>query len=373
MKKTLIATMIGLGFSSAYGATDLNLDTTDAPTTVRVNGVYIYPVPIQMHQGLPIDLSGIPPGDPGVGVDNVRPTTELPANSTAGAYRTICTFVKQAFDDSIVFPGQPGMSHSHTFWGNTLANSFSTYASLTGSGNSSCRGGTINRSSYWVSSVLDLKTNKIVLPFLISVYYKNGVFKPNGSTSPTPFEPTVDFKEFPPGLRIVAGDPTAFAPHPKEFSARWKCIGGPRNENDKYGPELPQCDVGAAYVQEIFFPQCWDGVNVDSPNHKSHMSYPVQVLNVGDPRGWSHNECPKTHPVVLPQIAYEISYLTIDPAQNVRLVSDTYASTIPPGYSSHGDWFGGWKSQYNKAWLDGCVKASKDCHAHLLGNGMEQF
>ena len=26
------------------------------------------------------------------------------------------------------------------------------------------------------------------------------------------------------------------------------------------------------------FPQCWDGVNLDSPDHKSHMAYPERQL-----------------------------------------------------------------------------------------------
>lgn len=26
---------------------------------------------------------------------------------------------------------------------------------------------------------------------------------------------------------------------------------------------------------QLFFPSCWDGVNLDSDNHQSHMAYPV--------------------------------------------------------------------------------------------------
>lgn len=49
---------------------------------------------------------------------------------------------------------------------------------------------------------------------------------------------------------------------------------------------------------QIFFPSCWDGVNLDSPDHKSHMAYPIQAYNTGD--------CPDTHPVHLISLFYEM-------------------------------------------------------------------
>ncbi|WP_309624448.1 DUF1996 domain-containing protein [Methylibium sp.] len=58
------------------------------------------------------------------------------------------------------------------------------------------------------------------------------------------------------------------------------------------------CLVGDELWQGVFFPQCWDGKNLDSPDHKSHMAYP------------SDGGCPRSHPVALP---------------------------------SHGDWWNGWK------------------------------
>lgn len=40
-----------------------------------------------------------------------------------------------------------------------------------------------------------------------------------------------------------------------------------------------------------------DGVNLDSPNHKSHMAYPIQNYNSGD--------CPASHPVHVISLFYE--------------------------------------------------------------------
>lgn len=40
-----------------------------------------------------------------------------------------------------------------------------------------------------------------------------------------------------------------------------------------------------------YFPTCWDGVNLDSPDHRSHVAYPESgTLESG-------GRCPSTHPV----------------------------------------------------------------------------
>ena len=146
------------------------------------------------------------------------------------------------------------------------------------------------------------------------------------------------------------------------------------NQNGLYQSSIGNCDVGAQLYQEVFFPQCWDGVNLDSPDHKSHMSYTVNVPN-GDGTTGSHPECPKTHPVPLPQITFNVTYLVRekDAPLRWRLSSDMYDRSQPGGYSSHGDWFNGWKSEISDAFARSCIEAAKDCHAHLLGDGRKIF
>jgi hypothetical protein len=42
------------------------------------------------------------------------------------------------------------------------------------------------------------------------------------------------------------------------------------------GNAIPKnCQPGDELWARIAFPQCWDGVNLDSPDHKSHMAYPI--------------------------------------------------------------------------------------------------
>ena len=305
-----------------------------------------------------VDATRIPAALNGIATLNVANTDEV-APAGAGAFRTVCTFAHMSFDDPIVFPGQPGRSHLHTFFGNTGANANSTPESLRSTGNSTCRGGIANRSAYWVPTMIDTLDNTPIVADEISVYYKNGELD------------ATQVRPIPTGLRMIAGDPTASAPHPDVFSMRWKCIGGPNNENDQYQLSIPNCDVGAQVFQEIFFPQCWDSVNLDAPDHMSHMSYPVQVKNDNDPRGWFHPECPVTHPVILPQISFNVMYTVKakDAPLHWRLSSDNYDRSKPAGYSSHGDWFNGWKGDISDAWAKNCIESLKDCHSHLLGDG----
>lgn len=52
---------------------------------------------------------------------------------------------------------------------------------------------------------------------------------------------------------------------------------------------------------ELMFPSCWDGVNVDSADHQSHMAYPDLVQD---------GNCPSGFPVRLVSLFYETIWNT---------------------------------------------------------------
>lgn len=54
----------------------------------------------------------------------------------------------------------------------------------------------------------------------------------------------------------------------------------------------------------VTFPTCWDGENVDSPDHRSHVAYPSSGTFESEGR------CPDSHPVRLPQLMYEVLWDT---------------------------------------------------------------
>jgi hypothetical protein len=331
--------------------------TTTTQTTSTLTPIVSLTTTTTIASGPTIDMAKIPLGSAGASTENVAPTTEQAPLSDGGAFRTVCAFSHMSTDDPIVFPGKPGAAHLHTFFGNTGTNAASTATSIATTGNSTCRGGTVNRSSYWVPTLIDTKDGRPIAPDSLGVYYKQSAMLTVASA----------IQPMPAGLRMISGDAAATK---AGSDYRFKCIGGPNNSNDNYGPSIPNCDAGAAVWAEVFFPMCWDGKNLDSPDHKSHMSYPTQLQQA--PFTWS---CPATHPVELPQVTFNVIYTVPekDAARRWRLSSDNYDSTLPGGYSSHGDWFNGWKPEISQAWAKNCTAASKDCHAHLLGDGRAIF
>jgi hypothetical protein len=290
----------------------------------------------------------IPLGLPGVSVEKITLTSERPAASDGtGAFRTVCDFSHMAFDDPIAYPGQPGRSHLHAFFGNTGANANSTAASIASSGNSTCRGGIVNRTSYWVPAMIDTRDGTPRKPSSSNFYYKTGY----GGVVPSTVQ------AFPEGLRMIAGDMKNASPGGVNDAMPF---GYSCNDGSMSGRSIPNCAVGNPVVQHIYFPQCWDGVNLDSPDHKSHMAYPT-----------GGKGCPSSHPKALPEVTFNIVYEVTEANSPLRwrLSSDDYSSSLPGGYSGHGDWFNGWRPEIMDAFIKNCDRTALDCHSHLLGDG----
>jgi hypothetical protein len=291
--------------------------------------------------------------------------TFSPSWSDVGAFRTSVPFSHISNDDPIVYPGVPGAAHLHTFSGNATVSASSTYDSLRACTTSTGSGGTLNCTGYWFPTMIDTRTGQPIVPLASNFYYKSGY----QSVDATKIQP------FPAGLRMIAGNPAqtsalpSWAFHPGSF----RCVGGPNGQNVGTADMIGNCDVGAQLIQSVDFPQCWDGVNLDSPDHKSHMAYGVGFVNPdGTPNG-SKNGCPTTHPVALPAVTLNAQYLVTE--QGIgnfwKLSSDNYAGN--GGYSLHGDWFGAWDPATMQAFVKNCVAAKMDCHENLLGDGRMMY
>jgi hypothetical protein len=294
-----------------------------------------------------IDLTNIPLGLPGSGEMRIRPDTDThPSTPDGGSFRTICAFSHMAFDDPIVYPGRPGVSHLHAFFGNTGVNAFSTKDSIASSGNSTCSGGIANRTAYWIPALIDTRTGAPVVPAFTIWYYK---------TFTVPAYPLSENKAIPSGLRMVAGDMRATGP---QTMAHWNCFGvGGTNS-----ATIPNCAPGQSVEMHVTFPACWDGVNLDSDNHKSHMAYS---------RG--AEGCPNSHPVAVPNIILNVRYLVQNANDPTfwRLSSDMNGNGA--GLSAHADWFDGWVPAIRDTWVRNCSQSPRNCEVDNLGDGRELY
>ncbi len=325
-----------------------------------------------------------------------------------GTFRIGCSFSHVNYDDAIVYPGNEGAAHLHMYFGNQDANYETTPENIRFSSGSTCQGGPLNLSAYWIPTVLRPLYEKddqgefirdgegnaiptgeyaIVWPDDIWQLDENGVPVLDDGGNPIRTEsggaeiyykrsgPSDEFHEvMPTGLRMIAGNMNATPDDPQEtWIIRWNC-------HEEYWEHdlpsqhatIPPCHAGQnpegeAYRLElqVFFPQCWDGVNLDSPDHKSHMAYRT-------------GSCPATHPVPLPQVTYNIYYtITEDilgPDGDISdwfLSSDGYAASPdhPGGASLHGDWFMAWEDETIATWTQFCVNEARHCSNGDLGNG----
>ena len=167
-----------------------------------------------------------------------------------------CRYSHQAPDDPIVFPGQPGLSHQHTFVGNRTTDAFSSFGSLRSGGTTCMRQD--DTAAYWVPALYQGAT--AVLPVAATVYYRRGTL--------------ADVSPFPNNLRMIAGDAKATSPQGMRITF-WSCGVGSGVDRSA---EVPTCpDTRGSFLRlHIRFPECWDGRRLDSADHKSHMAYAVR-------------------------------------------------------------------------------------------------
>ncbi len=260
-----------------------------------------------------------------------------------GNFRSICKASHFLADDPIVAPGKPGATHLHMFFGNTAANASSNYASLRTSGDSTCHGRAINRSAYWVPALFDAN-GTAQIPDHIALYYKSADRDP------------LAVQSLPPGLRMIAGydmnNPNAADHHD------WLCDA----PGAQSGKTIPNCPGGQTLVGRLVFPSCWNGRDLDSADHRSHMAYAVR-----DARG--RNVCPTTHPVLLPEVAYTMMFKHSAPTAGWYVSSDRMAGmTHANGSTLHGDWYGAWDPAVMDAWRVTCINGKLDCQNGQLGN-----
>ena len=230
---------------------------------------------------------------------------------------SLCRFSHTAPDDPIVFPGQPGLSHDHTFFGNTTTNANSTPAGLVGQA-TTCDP-TTDTAAYWAPTLI---VNDQKVPALdAAIYYRRNTIAP--------------VKPFPPNFMMIGGDSTAQSPQSTNV-VFWNCS----LEDVDVSATVPNCGNRGLRLH-VIFPSCWDGTRTDSPDHKMHMAYAT------------NGACPADHPVAMPELVVIIRY-PVNGSGSVRVASAGQ-------YSGHADFVNAWDEAALTHLVDYCLNDLRPC------------
>lgn len=292
----------------------------------------------------------------------MRPHTSAILATSLLLASDVCAFWRMACDnplafetsDPIVTPGTTG-PHVHNVAG---GHNFGPGADYTALRQSSCTSCPIKEdlSAYWTPAL----------------YYKyaNGSFKgvPNGGTTVYYLQRGSDTTEaiqaFPAGFKMVAGDPdlrTYNESSRAQQAISYVCLDYAGGSSD--GSAFPEKNCPDGMRAQVIFPSCWDGKNLDSSDHRSHVAYPT---------GISSGSCDDAkYPVRLVTIFYEIFYdvnafakMWYDDASPFVL-----ANGDPHGYSLHGDFLNGWDVDVLQRAIDTCDNNSgliDDCDVFTI-------
>ena len=261
----------------------------------------------------------------------VAKPTILPAPAVLIPFVSVCTFSHRGPDDPIVKPNQPGASHSHDFFANVTTAANSTLDSLRNGGTTCSRRG--DTAAYWVPTMM--LDGRNVTPLGINAYYRTG------RRDPASIQP------FPAGLKIVAGNSKATGPQsPRIVTFSCRGMTEPKQASSSV---VPTCGTGKGLglAMSIHFPDCWNGHDLDSADHMSHMAYSERGV------------CPAGYPVPVPALTVHVKY-AIAGGPGVSLSSG-------PAYTAHADFFNAWDQGALTKLVQNCINAQVKCGARGFG------
>ncbi|KAI0880342.1 WSC-domain-containing protein [Annulohypoxylon maeteangense] len=273
----------------------------------------------------------------------------LTASSTylpgADAYwRMSCSLIQTGRLDPNVSPGEVS-AHVHKVSGASNFGLSNTYEELLESRCTSCEIQD-DKSAYWTPQL----------------YYEHT----NGSFEEVPNSGTVvyylgrgenasNIETFPPGFRMVSGDPylrsndtTSVTYSDNNHAGRlisdrvsFACLSSSGGTPEQNHMLVTDCDNGLR--AQIHFPTCWDGR--DYQTDQSHVAYMSGIDN---------GVCPPSHPRQLIHLFYEVLYGVNDvkKEEGGRFV---FSQGDPTGFGFHGDFLNGWNETVLKEAVDLCI------------------
>jgi len=283
----------------------------------------------------------------------------LPANGNSGSRGTFTTKCgtngndNHNTDNVIVAPGVAnGAHHLHDYVGNQSNDAFASDQELAGA-QTSCQNQGDKSSYFW--PVLRLQdgsqdfdqnndgggkegnVGKILQPAQAQLKFV-GNKKGNVVAMPT-------------ALRIITGDAKAFVNGNANANVNWSCTGFENKVQLK--DQYPICPQGSQVVRTTNFQSCWDGQNIDSANHRTHVSF-VQA----------DGTCANGFKAI-PQLQVRLVYNVPAPKlENGTVVNpyavDTFPENLHKPITDHND-FINFFSQNTMNQMVNCINTGKKC------------
>ncbi|KAL5606597.1 hypothetical protein BROUX41_002995 [Berkeleyomyces rouxiae] len=267
--------------------------------------------------------------------------------------------------DPIINPG--GLSaHMHSIYGSSGFSKTSSFGELHEAECTSCRV-TQDKSAYWTPS----------LYFQSATTGEFTEVDEQGGLLAYYFLNHEEMTAFPEGFRMLAGtnsrrtfstgDPMQADPPKSSWSSAgitsqkalaeraigFNCLNyakqGEATLSRHYLPEKAWLDANCpdGIRIELMFPSCWNGEDLDSDDHQSHVAYPDLVMT---------GDCPDSHPVGLAGVMFETFFRTQEFSGDAgRFV---VSNGDPTGFGFHGDFITGWTPSVLQQAIDTCTSGS---------------
>ncbi|GLH98578.1 hypothetical protein Pa4123_38530 [Phytohabitans aurantiacus] len=158
--------------------------------------------------------------------------------------------------------------------------------------------------------------------------------------------PTSKVVAMPRFLRALTGESKPTSRGPANARASWTCGGFEDRLTDQY----PICPAGSQVMRVHDFPSCWDGENIDSANHRTHIQFPDRTTGA----------CP-AGTVAVPQLRISISYnIPVQVQQRGQYQLDSFPEENHNPTSDHND-FLNVNSTRQTAKIVQCVNGGRRC------------
>ena len=147
-------------------------------------------------------------------------------------------------------------------------------------------------------------------------------------------------------LRALTGDAKPTSRGPANARATWTCSGFTDRLSDKY----PICPTGSQVMRVQDFPGCWDGKNIDSENHRSHLAFADKATGA----------CPAGF-VAIPQLRISISYnIPREVQERGQYALDSFPEENHNPFSDHND-FINVNSRRQMSKIAACINTGQSC------------